>query len=174
MADVADQKAAGDAGRSVLVRVRPALALADDPTFEIGVEPPPGKSSATRNTGPAPIVMVAGRAGTVRLVEVVVDGWRFELEVEDTRQAALREKARRGSNDRASHGPVEVRAIIPGRVVSVDVGVGDRVEAGGHLLVLEAMKMQNELRAPRAGQVGRVAVGEGQTVESGDLLLVLE
>jgi biotin carboxyl carrier protein len=51
--------------------------------------------------------------------------------------------------------------------------VGDVVEAGRSLLVVEAMKMQNELRAPRAGTVERIAVGEGETIDNGDLLVVL-
>ena len=107
-------------------------------------------------------------------VEVVVDGWRFELEVEDERRAVLRERARRDRDDHETGGPSEIRAIIPGRVVAVGVTTGDDVAVGDRLFVLEAMKMQNELRASRAGRVTRVAVGEGQTVEAGDLLLVLE
>jgi biotin carboxyl carrier protein len=114
------------------------------------------------------------RGARPRSVEVVVGGWRFELEVEDAGQAELRERARRDEDGRSVGGPVEVRAIIPGRVVSVLVSVGDRVPAGGHLLVLEAMKMQNELRAPVDGVVVRVAVNAGLTVDRGDLLLVLE
>ena len=70
-------------------------------------------------------------------------------------------------------GPIEVRAIIPGRVVSVAVAAGDAVAAGQRLLAVEAMKMENELRAPRDGTVERVAVAAGQTVELGDLLVVL-
>ena len=66
-----------------------------------------------------------------------------------------------------------MRAIIPGRVVSVSVVPGDEVVAGQQLLVVEAMKMQNELRAPRAGTVDSVATGAGRTIEVGDLLLVL-
>ena len=58
-------------------------------------------------------------------------------------------------------------------VVSVSVVPGDEVVAGQELLVVEAMKMQNELRAPRAGTVASVAVGEGRTIEVGDVLLVL-
>ena len=114
------------------------------------------------------------RAAGVHRVEVVVDGWRFEVDVESEAHARLRERATSARADAAKGGPAELRAIIPGRVVSVDVAEGDAVEAGGRLLVLEAMKMQNELRAPRAGTVGRVAVGPGQTVELGDLLLVIE
>jgi biotin carboxyl carrier protein len=113
-------------------------------------------------------------AAGVHRVEVVVDGWRFELDVESEARARLRERATSARAEGAKGGPSELRAIIPGRVVSVDVAEGDPVEAGGRLLVLEAMKMQNELRAPRAGTVARLAVGPGQTVELGDVLLVIE
>ena len=108
-----------------------------------------------------------------RRVEVVVDGWRFELEVEDAVRAELRRRATREPDAAAADGPAEIRAIIPGRVAAVRVVAGDAVEAGRTLLIVEAMKMQNELRAPRAGTVERVAVGEGQTIENGDVLVVL-
>jgi biotin carboxyl carrier protein len=113
-------------------------------------------------------------AAGIERVEVVVDGWRFEVDLESEDRARLRERATRAKGDRARGGPLELRAIIPGRVVSVDVAHGDTVEAGQRVLVVEAMKMQNELRAPRAGTIGRLAVGAGQTVELGDLLLVVE
>jgi len=113
-------------------------------------------------------------AGGIERVEVVIDGWRFEVDLEGEDRARLRERATRARGDRVRGGPLELRAIIPGRVVSVDVADGDVVEAGQRVLVVEAMKMQNELRAPRAGTIGRLAVGAGQTVELGDLLLVVE
>jgi biotin carboxyl carrier protein len=106
-------------------------------------------------------------------VEVVLDGWRFEFEVEDADRAALRARATRGTDPRARHGQSEVRAIIPGRVLTVAVTPGDAVTAGQQLLTVEAMKMQNELRAPRDGTIERVAVGPGATVELGDILVVL-
>ncbi len=56
----------------------------------------------------------------------------------------------------------------------MEVSAGDEVEAGAPLLTIEAMKMQNEVRAPRAGTVGRIAVEAGQTVATGALLLRLE
>lgn len=105
--------------------------------------------------------------------EVVVDGWRFEVEVEPARRAALRERARRGRGAAAAAGPLEIRAIIPGRVVAVSVAPGDEVTAGQQILVVEAMKMQNELRAPRDGTIDRVAAAPGSTVDVGDLLLVI-
>jgi biotin carboxyl carrier protein len=105
--------------------------------------------------------------------EVVVGGWRVEVEIEAASRAALRERARRGREEMAHSGPTEVHAIIPGVIVGVSVTSGDAVSAGQQLLVVEAMKMQNELRAPRDGSIERVAVVVGQTIEVGDLLLVI-
>jgi biotin carboxyl carrier protein len=119
----------------------------------------------------------AGTGGAVPLGverrEVVVDGWRIEVLLEPEARAALRERARRGRSEAGSSGPTKVHAIIPGVVVSVSVAPGDAVTAGQQLLVVEAMKMQNELRAPRDGTIEQVAVGAGSTIEVGDLLLVL-
>ncbi|MFH0750768.1 MAG: biotin/lipoyl-containing protein [Chloroflexota bacterium] len=112
------------------------------------------------------------RRGT-EVREVVVGGWRIEVEVESERRAVLRERALRGASAASQGGPVEVRAIFPGRVVAVSVGPGDDVEAGQHILVVEAMKMQNELRAPREGTVERMGVAVGDTIEVGDLLVVI-
>ena len=123
--------------------------------------------------------IVLGRVGPVdalgrRAVEVVVDGWRFAFEVEDASRAELRERATRdGPGEAGADGPLEIRAIIPGRIVAVSVVPGDEVTPGQALLVVEAMKMQNELTAPRAGTVRRVAVGPGSTVDLGDLLVLL-
>jgi biotin carboxyl carrier protein len=121
-----------------------------------------------------PLPDASRAAAGVGRVEVVVDGWRFEVDVEPEARARLRERATSADGATKGAGPLELRAIIPGRVVSVDVALGDAVEPGGRLLVIEAMKMQNELRSPRTGTVARLAVGAGQTVERGDLLLVLE
>ena len=115
-------------------------------------------------------------AGPARplIVEVLVDGWRFELEVEDARRADLRERARRNRGTTTGTGePLEIHAMIPGRVVAVAVAPGDVVAAGQTLLVVEAMKMQNELRAPRDGTVERIAVGVGETIDLGDLLMII-
>ncbi len=118
-----------------------------------------------------PIRLDRGRGTEVR--EVVVDGWRVEVEIEPERRAVLRELARQGAGAASTGGPVEVRAIIPGRIVAVMVKPGDDVVAGQQILVVEAMKMQNELRAPREGSVDRVGVAVGDTIEVGDLLVVI-
>ncbi|MFI5041941.1 MAG: acetyl-CoA carboxylase biotin carboxyl carrier protein subunit [Acidimicrobiales bacterium] len=105
--------------------------------------------------------------------EVLVGGWRVDVELEPERRAVLRERARRAKEATGRSGPLEVHAIIPGRIVAISVAPGDAVVAGQQILVLEAMKMQNELRAPREGTVERVAVAVGVNVEVGDLLLVI-
>ena len=115
---------------------------------------------------------VAGEGGG-RLREVLVDGFRFLVEVESERIAALRERASQGRDSSARSGPLQVKAIIPGKVAAVSVRAGDAVTAGQQLLVVEAMKMQNELRAPRDGTIDRVGVAVGINIEIGDLLVVI-
>ncbi len=111
-------------------------------------------------------------AGTA--LEVVIDGWRFVVRVEDAARAALRERAEAGRQRDAGSGPIDVRTPIPGRVVSVSVAVGAEVREGQALLVVEAMKMQNEVRTPRAGTVRRIDVEPGRAVDAGDVLVVIE
>ncbi len=113
-----------------------------------------------------------GEGGT-RIREVLVDGFRFLVETEPERIAALRERATKGRAASAHVGPLQVKAIIPGKVVAISVAVGDTVTAGQQLLVVEAMKMQNELRAPKDGTIERVGVAVGVNIEIGDLLVVI-
>jgi biotin carboxyl carrier protein len=84
------------------------------------------------------------------------------------------EGARGAAAVRPATGPVRVTAPMPGKIVRVQVAPGDEVQAQQGLLVMEAMKMENELKAPRAGRVREVSVREGQAVERGALLAVLE
>ena len=72
------------------------------------------------------------------------------------------------------HGPAEVRATLPGLVLSVAVAHGTEVSEGDPLLTVEAMKMQNEIRAPRSGRVVAVEAQPGQTVSAGAVLIRLE
>jgi biotin carboxyl carrier protein len=71
-------------------------------------------------------------------------------------------------------GPSSLDAPIPGKVVKIHVRVGDQVEAGQPLVVLEAMKMENELTAVQAGKVGAIHVEPGDTVDTGSVLVDLE
>ena len=75
---------------------------------------------------------------------------------------------------KGAHGPAKVQAPMPGKVVRVLVLPNQEVTAGQGLLVMEAMKMENELRAPRAGIVREIKAVEGQAVETGALLVIVE
>jgi biotin carboxyl carrier protein len=63
---------------------------------------------------------------------------------------------------------------MPGKIVRVIVHEGDEVEAGQGLIVVEAMKMQNEIKAPKKGKVTKITVAEAATVNAGDLLMIVE
>lgn len=141
-----------------------------------GIHPSPASDQTEIPPGERPVVLLGTRRPAARgstPVEVVVAGWRFEFEVEDAHLADLRARATADKTSAAHHGPTVVRAIIPGRVVSVAVAPGDAVVTGQRLLAVEAMKMENELRAPRDGVVERVEVSVGLTVELGDSLVVI-
>jgi acetyl/propionyl-CoA carboxylase alpha subunit len=102
---------------------------------------------------------------------VTLRGRRIPVTVHSWRERVLAE-ARLAAAERG--GPVEVRSTLPGLVVAVNVAEGAQVAAGEPLVTIEAMKMQNEVRAPRAGRVAQVAVSPGQTVATGVLLVRLD
>lgn len=86
-----------------------------------------------------------------------------------------RRSGRGGADTSAgAHGEQKVTAPMPGRVVRVLVAAGDTVEARQPVVVVEAMKMENELRSPKAGQVKEVTVAAGAPVEAGRVLVVIE
>lgn len=115
--------------------------------------------------------VVARRGATRGSYTLWVDGWRFEGEALDERTRAIREITAASS---ASSGPAPVVAPMPGLIVRVSVQVGDIVQAGQGVVVMEAMKMENELRSSSAGRVRAVAVSAGQAVEKGAILVELE
>lgn len=118
-------------------------------------------------------VLLDGRSYEARVEEtpsalvVVIDGYRFEIEVRDPRRFVRR------SGVAGGEGVAAVVAPMPGKVVRVLVAAGDMVEAGQGLLVVEAMKMQNEMKAARAGSVLSVSAREGDTVTAGEVLATI-
>jgi len=100
-----------------------------------------------------------------------VDGFRFEVEALDERSRAIRELS---AATTAPKGPAPLVAPMPGMIVRINVNEGDVVKPGQGLVVMEAMKMENELRAPVGGAVRRVLVAPGTAVEKGTLLLEME
>lgn len=115
-------------------------------------------------------VVVQKRLGRGRYT-LWVDGYRFEAESLDERTRAIRDISAASAGP---VGPVPIIAPMPGLIVRVSVSVGDRVEAGQGVVVIEAMKMENELRATAAGVVRSVKVAAGMAVEKGTLLVALE
>jgi biotin carboxyl carrier protein len=100
-----------------------------------------------------------------------LDGHRFDLEALDERTRAIRELS---GVSAGPVGPAPLKAPMPGLIVRVNVAVGDQVQAGQGIVVMEAMKMENELKASAAGRVKAVLVTPGQAVEKGALLVELE
>jgi len=100
-----------------------------------------------------------------------VDGYRFETEALDERTRAIRDLS---AANAAPAGPAPILAPMPGLIIRVNVAVGDKVDAGQGVVVMEAMKMENELRAASAGTVKSIEVSPGTAVEKGALLVALE
>jgi biotin carboxyl carrier protein len=99
---------------------------------------------------------------------VWVGSRRFAVEVRDPR--SLRGRSRAGDD----HGPRKIVAPMPGKVVRLMAGEGDEVEAGAGVAVVEAMKMQNEIKSPKKGTIQKILVSEGAPVNAGDVLAIVE
>lgn len=101
-------------------------------------------------------------------VWIDLDGRRRRVEITDPR--------RNGSHGRRRHGGgrAQIMAPMPGKVIRVLVAPGDEVEAGQGLVVVEAMKMQNEMKSPKPGTVAAVHTSEGATVAPGEVLVVID
>ncbi len=93
---------------------------------------------------------------------------RFAVEVRDPR--SLRGRARAVDD----HGPRKLTAPMPGKVVRVLVTAGTEVAAGAGVMVVEAMKMQNEIKSPKKGTIQKILVSEGAPVNAGDVLAIVE
>ena len=93
---------------------------------------------------------------------------RFAAELRDPR--SLRSRTRAAVED----GPRKLTAPMPGKVVRVLVSEGAEIEAGGGVLVVEAMKMQNEVKSPKKGTVQKILVKQGTAVNAGDVLAIVE
>jgi biotin carboxyl carrier protein len=119
-------------------------------------------------------VLVDGRSYEARVeqsngcVIVFIDGYRFEVEVQDPRRWS------RHTSKAGIEGRLEVTAVMPGKIVRLLVAEGDKVETGQGLLVVEAMKMQNEMKAPKPGRVVSLSAREGATVTAGEVMAVIE
>ncbi len=101
--------------------------------------------------------------------QVLVEGEHFDFELFDERKALLKSAAGLGAE-----GVQEIRSSMPGKIVKVLIAEGEEVQEGDGLIIVEAMKMENEMKSPKAGVVKKVGVAEGDAVEAGALLVVVE
>ena len=122
-----------------------------------------------KNKGRVTEVSVAAASGVGEPVSVNVGGHSFDVKLIDPKR--LRGS---GAGDDLSHGFAEIRTVMPGKVVRILKSVGDAVERGDGVMIVEAMKMQNEIKAPKAGVVKETKVREGGTVSAGDVLAIIE
>ena len=116
-------------------------------------------------------ILIEGRSYQATILApgiIQVNNRIFEVEIFDPRELRARSSAG------ASHGRQNIAAPMPGKVVRLLVAVGDQVEPGQGLIVVEAMKMQNEMKSPKAGTVVEIKTKDGATVAAGEILIVIE
>jgi biotin carboxyl carrier protein len=121
-------------------------------------------------------VLVGGKAYEVKRerslqgeLHLVIGSARYAVDVQDPR--SLRSRRATGGSET---GPRKLTAPMPGKIVRIMVAVGDEVKAGQGIIVMEAMKMQNEMKSPKDGRVQKILTSEGSTVNPGDTLAVIE
>lgn len=116
-------------------------------------------------------ILADGHSYTARLTAngVLIGQQNYELSVADPRSWRGRKQSGPGGS-----GPQKLTASMPGKVVRVLTSPGSQIHAGQGIAVIEAMKMQNELRAPREGVVKGILVEEGASVNAGDVIAIIE
>ena len=133
-----------------------------------------GKASVAEITPGLFSVLLGKRSYTICLArtgegwEVWAAGRRFSVSVADLRDSSAKRKKS------TVNGPTEIQAQMPGKVVKLLVEPGAFVETGQGLIVVEAMKMQNEMKSPRDGRVSKIYAVEGRTVVPAEKLMVVE
>ena len=159
------------AGRRITVDVSGEEVTVDGETMQARLVDVPGTPVRLVSIG-AEMHRVLARRGEGRgSYTLGVDGRRYAVEALDERTRAIRDLT---AATAGASGPAPLKAPMPGLIVRINVAAGDEVQAGQGLVVMEAMKMENELRSTSAGRVKNVAVQVGAAVEKGALLVELE
>ncbi len=119
-------------------------------------------------------ILLGRRSYTVHVIpngdefEIWADGQQYSITAADVRDRSAKLKKL------SVAGPMELRAQMPGKIVKLLVSPGARVQIGQSLIVVEAMKMQNEMKSPKDGVVAKIHAIEGATVAAGEQLMVVE
>ena len=141
----------------------------DDRCYELEVSEPEPGVFLLKNNGKMTEVFVSPQKNPSDPIDVQTGGRSYSIKLVDPKRL-------RGSVGRDHHGAgaAEIRAAMPGKVVRILLQAGSPVIKGDGVLIVEAMKMQNELKAPKDGTIKDVSVEEGSTVSAGDVLAVIE
>lgn len=144
-------------------------ALIDGEAFEVEVSAPEPNVFLIKRDGKIFETFVVPDARSDKPKVVSVNGRDIEVRLIDPKRL-------RGSRSDSDHGDglAEIRTAMPGKLVRILLETGASVEKGDGVLVVEAMKMQNELKAPKAGILKGIRFNEGDTVAAGDILAVIE
>jgi pyruvate carboxylase subunit B len=142
----------------------------EDAEMVVQLETLPGSPVHLIRIGDAVHRVVARRGDRRGKYSLWIDGFRYEVDALDERTRAIQDLAAASG---APRGPAPLVAPMPGMIVRVNVEVGSRVSAGQGLVVMEAMKMENELRSAAAGVVKAVHATPGKAVEKGTILIEL-
>ncbi len=145
------------------------VATVDDRAYELEVSQPEAGVYLFNNNGKVTEIFVPRSVTAGEPVTVTSGETSYEITIIDPKR--LRGT---GTGDAHSHGHAEIRTAMPGKVVRVLKATGEAVERGDGVMVVEAMKMQNEIKAPKAGVVKEIKVEEGGTVAAGEVLAVIE
>jgi len=115
-----------------------------------------------------PVNLIAKKGS---IVEFEIDGSNYAVDV----APVLKARSQNNGSEQPSHGSSgELKAAMPGIIVSIAKKVGDKVSIGETVVVIEAMKMENNIAAPKNGIIKSIAVKPGQEIESGRLIMVIE
>jgi len=159
------------AGRTVEVDLDGEHVRVDGVEVEAHLADLPGTPISLLTLGDAVHRVAVTRGRSRGRYSLSVDGWRFDLEALDERTHAIRQLS---AATAGPAGPAPLVAPMPGLIVRVNVDVGSAVQPGQGLIVMEAMKMENELRSASGGVVKAVRVKPGVAVERGAILVELE
>lgn len=165
------QAEVGEAKHQVEIRSDGDMAFAtvDGREYELEVSTPEPNAFLLKNNGKIFEAFVSPRNKPGDPFQVQIGGHAIDVKLIDPKRL-------RSSGRDAEHGDgaAEIRTAMPGKVVRILVEAGTSIEKGDGVLVVEAMKMQNELKSPKTGTVKSINVEEGSTVAGGDVLAVIE
>ena len=158
-------------GRERLVEIDEAVVRVDGQVVDVEITEAEAGVWLLRRGSEQAVAHVDGQGGklAVEIRRPGRDAMVIAAEVADARRGPIAAPTRAAG----SGAPITVRSPIPGRLIKLLVKVGDTVAAGQTLVVLEAMKMENELAAPRAGRVAELRAAEGTAVDAAQELVVI-